>query len=865
MLLLVSVALETMGFLRRDGRFTWAAQVTLVVGTTATLFAFVAGNFAEIWAARDGIPQDPMESHELLATITSWTFVFLTAGRLFLGVGTNRRWMAVYLVAAIAACVLLGITGHQGAMLVYHHGAGVHTPGLPALATHEDLTILLQKQDPDALFYSNKMHHIFGWMVLILSTMLLIDMVSPRWGERVRRFAPLLLLAGGVYLMIFSDQDAWPLYQVRPFRPWTDKEVLMHKTYAILMLLFGLRGLWHYWKEQRNRRRKRADPDLTRATAEEGRQLHARMMAIFSLIGGGLLFTHVHSNAPYANVAAGVYIHHTVMGFIALCIGAVKLAEDALLQRRDRGPLKRERRLKHGLVLVDEDLADDLQFDHSPLNPGLTNSGSINSGSINSGLINSGANGSAHGVSMETVRVGRSAPSGRLRRFLGWAYPVLMLIESIFLINYNEGLPWFLGYGDLALSAPHRGLIAPLGRDRAEFVFDPATQRIDLYVLNQAGDGEHPIRTLSAQANVKVGSDTTTVDLVAEGGKTGGATAHFVATAPFLRGVGLFQLQALVRPLGQPVTEPALVADFEPWIDTRLTAPDSLAPYVCPMHPAVGADRSARCNLCGMNLVPRRPSRPAGQLADDSFEMGLTLYDQSNNKVETPEAGQPVRMEFAPRHANGQPVMELDLVHTKQLHLIVVSQDLSFYDHVHPDPLPDGKLRLEYAFPQAGQYLLFADCTPTGDRNQVFRLPVSVSGSAPVPVPLLPTPSEARTFGNYRVALTITPNPPLVASSQPGVHGETQLIFTLSQDGKPLSDIEPFLGAGGHCILISQDTRLYLHSHPLEMEPIQPEGTHYGPSIAFHTHFPRKGLYKIWGQFQHKGKPVTVDFVVEVP
>ena len=52
-------------------------------------------------------------------------------------------------------------------------------------------------------------------------------------------------------------------------------------------------------------------------------------MAVFSLIGGALLFTHVHSNAPYANVAVGVYLHHTVMGFIALGIGAVKLAEDA--------------------------------------------------------------------------------------------------------------------------------------------------------------------------------------------------------------------------------------------------------------------------------------------------------------------------------------------------------------------------------------------------------------------------------------------------------------------------------------------------------------------------------------------------------
>lgn len=223
-LLLVSVLLELVGFARQDRRFAWAAQSLLLFGTTATLFAFVAGNFAEVWAARDGIPQDPMEFHELLATITSWTFVFLTAARLFLGVGKKRGWMAAYLVTAILACGMLIYTGHQGAMLVYNHGAGVHAAGLPPLATHEDMAVLLQKQDPDALFYSNKMHHVFGVMVMILALMLLTDQISPTWGDRLRRFAPLLLLSGGVFLMIFSDQDAWPLYQVRPFRPGPTKK-----------------------------------------------------------------------------------------------------------------------------------------------------------------------------------------------------------------------------------------------------------------------------------------------------------------------------------------------------------------------------------------------------------------------------------------------------------------------------------------------------------------------------------------------------------------------------------------------------------------------------------------------------------------
>ena len=315
-LLLVSVLLEAIGFFGGGsafhlGRADHAAyrHDGHALRVRGREFRRSVGCARRHSAGPDGVSRTAGDDHQLDVRVSH-------GGRLFLGVGANRKWMAAYLVAAVAACVLLGVTGHQGAMLVYNHGAGVHAAGLPPLATHEDMAVLLQKQDPDALFYSNKMHHVFGVMVMLLALMLLTDMISPHWGERLRRFAPLLLLAGGVFLMIFSDQDAWPLYQVRPFRPWSDKEVLMHKTYAILMLAVGLRGLWQCGR--RRGKGERARSERRSQNAGEGRQIHARMMAIFALVGGGLLFTHVHSNAPYANVAAGVYIHHTVMGFIAL-------------------------------------------------------------------------------------------------------------------------------------------------------------------------------------------------------------------------------------------------------------------------------------------------------------------------------------------------------------------------------------------------------------------------------------------------------------------------------------------------------------------------------------------------------------------
>ena len=79
--------------------------------------------------------------------------------------------------------------------------------------------------------------------------------------------------------------------------------------------------------------------------------------------------------------------------------------------------------------------------------------------------------------------------------------------------------------------------------------------------------------------------------------------------------------------------------------------------------------------------------------------------------------------------------------------------------------------------------------------------------------------------------------------------------------GKPLTDMEPLMGAGGHCVIISGDGRAFLHVHPLQEVDHNWRG---GPEVAFQAIFPRAGLYKIWGQFQHKGKVLTESFTVSV-
>jgi len=58
-------------------------------------------------------------------------------------------------------------------------------------------------------------------------------------------------------------------------------------------------------------------------------------------------------------------------------------------------------------------------------------------------------------------------------------------------------------------------------------------------------------------------------------------------------------------------------------------------------------------------------------------------------------------------------------------------------------------------------------------------------------------------------------------------------------------------------VILSRDADHYLHVHPLDEASS-------GPDAQFVTSFPKPGIYKIWGQFQHRGEVFTVPFVVQV-
>ena len=203
-------------------------------------------------------------------------------------------------------------------------------------------------------------------------------------------------------------------------------------------------------------------------------------------------------------------------------------------------------------------------------------------------------------------------------------------------------------------------------------------------------------------------------------------------------------------------------------------------------------------------------------------------------------AGRERTLRFRILDEAGRPVEDFDEEHTKRLHLIVVRRDLTGYQHLHPDLTADGTWRVPLRLADPGAYRVFADFT-TGGESLTLGADLLVPGDfRPRP---LPAPSTVASTAGYDVRL------------DSGEAGLTR--FTVSRGGEPVDDLQPYLGARGHLVILREGDLAYLHVHPEE----PPAGD---PAIAFHAELPTAGRYRMFLQFRHGDEVRTAAFTQEV-
>ena len=280
--------------------------------------------------------------------------------------------------------------------------------------------------------------------------------------------------------------------------------------------------------------------------------------------------------------------------------------------------------------------------------------------------------------------------------------------------------------------------------------------------------------------------------------------------------------------------------------------PANTSGYICPMHPNEVKAEPGTCSICGMTLVAGDP------MATADYLMRVTIEPRA------PKPGQKTRFRFQVMHPlTGEAVTEFAEVHDKLFHLFIVSRDMAHFSHEHPVLEKDGTFSYEHTLPVAGHYMLFADFMPVGGGPQMLAAPLVTAGfdgdiTASVPA-LAPDKSWVKAANGVTVALQIEPSK-LIAHEEIDV----PIHFTDEKTGEPVKDLQRYLGAFGHAMMLNDDMTEHVHAHPEEML----EGTTVtaggGPDLVFHALFPRPGHYRIWLQFLRRDVLSTVPFTVRV-
>ncbi|HKR64266.1 MAG TPA: hypothetical protein VJZ00_11095 [Thermoanaerobaculia bacterium] len=255
--------------------------------------------------------------------------------------------------------------------------------------------------------------------------------------------------------------------------------------------------------------------------------------------------------------------------------------------------------------------------------------------------------------------------------------------------------------------------------------------------------------------------------------------------------------------------------------------------------------------------------------APDAFAMTIAV------DPERPVVGTRSNIRVQVGHGSDPPRLEPIAGHP--VHLVAVSSDLRWYQHLHPQR--KGNIWTSgITFSVAGRYILYAIIRPPNGPQRVEKQIVIAGGEtqSPSAESLSASPRE-KASGRYTVRLRTKPEPPEATIW-------SSLIFEISRDGAPVTNLTP-TGRPGHMVIIregGEDFVSYPHSTDgealsgmrgrahLPALPNELDKDHRrhigdtGPEVIFHAQFPHTGKYKLWVEFLAGGDPIRADFVLDV-
>ncbi|MBN9109517.1 MAG: hypothetical protein J0I34_12110 [Pseudonocardia sp.] len=213
--------------------------------------------------------------------------------------------------------------------------------------------------------------------------------------------------------------------------------------------------------------------------------------------------------------------------------------------------------------------------------------------------------------------------------------------------------------------------------------------------------------------------------------------------------------------------------------------------------------------------------------------------------------GRPGELAFTISGPDGRPVTSYADAHHGPMQVAVVRRDAAGFQHLQPALGADGVWRAPLTLPGGGVWRAYADFAPTDGPPLVLGTDLFVQGDF--------TPfrfADSRTFDvdGYQVRLD--------GNLVPGT--QSQIYATVSRNGTPVLDLEPYLGAFGHLAVLRQGDLAYLRVQPITSSTPGPTDR-AGPGTAFTVDVPSAGSYRLFVEFVHGGVTRTAEFSVSTP
>ncbi|WP_395295064.1 hypothetical protein ACF9IK_17125 [Kitasatospora hibisci] len=270
---------------------------------------------------------------------------------------------------------------------------------------------------------------------------------------------------------------------------------------------------------------------------------------------------------------------------------------------------------------------------------------------------------------------------------------------------------------------------------------------------------------------------------------------------------------------------------------------------------ATGAAGTASATPAGGHQGHRMPGADAATAADAPGLAAERNGYRLTSATDSLPAGAPTEYRFTVTGPDGRPLTAFEPDQTKRMHFYAIRSDLTGFQHLHPEMAADGTWTAPLAALTAGSWRLYASFVPDSgpDRGTglVLSRTVTVPGEGAAAVAELPAATGTATVDGYTVSVEGTP-----VAAKAG-----ELKVTVSKDGKPVTDLQPYLETFAHLTAFRAGDQAFAHLHP---EAKAAAGATGGPTLPFHAELPASGDWRLFLQFQTGGQLHTVGLTLDV-